>query len=119
VAQISADVIIQSLAGRWELTRQGKDEGPWNIFVEFGADKTVVCEYNVGSSDYKKTTNTVEFEDDWTIEENKLMGHLRFPFCGENRFGCCVEGNQMILEPDEGCVYFTDPTKYFIKVSSE
>lgn len=118
VVQVSSEVVAQYLAGQWELIRQGNIEGPWNIFIEFRADKEVVCEYNVGASDYKKTTCSVEYENDWTMEENKLTGHLLIPFCGENRFNCCIEGNKMILAPADGVVNMMDPTKYLIKVPS-
>ena len=61
---------------------------------------------------------SVEYENDWTMEENKLTGHLLIPFCGENRFDCCIEGNKMILAPADGVVNMMDPTKYLIKVPS-
>ena len=113
--------VIQYLAGRWNLVRQGEiDFKPSGIFIEIGADKKVACEYGVGLDNYHKTnTEVIEFEDDWTFEANRISGHLHFLFCGENRFLCVIEGddyNELVLLPDEGSVYITDPTKYLIRV---
>ena len=113
--------VIQYLEGKWNLAKQGEiDFIPSRIFIEIGADKKVTCEYGVGLDNYHKTdTEAIEFEDDWIFEANRISGHLNFLFCGENRFLCVIEGddfNELVLLPDEGSFYITDPTKYLIKV---
>ena len=110
--------MMQSITGRWQLVRQGElDFLSYGIFIEFDAKGIVVCEYGVGSDKYKKEVYTVNLEDDWSLVDRKAFGHIVFPLCGENRFQCFVEDDQLILLPDEGNYYIVDPTKYFVKVN--
>lgn len=112
------DNVIPSVTGRWQLVRQGElDLQAAGIFVEFDAKGYVTCEYGVGSENYKKDIYGVNLEDDWIMADKKLSGHLKFPLCGENRFLGSIEGNQLVLLPDEGAYYIMDPTKYFVKVN--
>ena len=117
-----AEKVIPYLQGKWNLVRQGEiDFLPSGVFIEIGADKKVTCEYGVGLDNYHKTdTETIQFEDDWTFEEKRIIGHLNFLFCGENRFLCTILGDdfgELVLLPDEGSVYIMDPTKYLKRVS--
>ena len=109
--------VVQSLTGRWQLVRQGElDYMSSGIYIEFDDKGNVACEYGVGSENYKKEVYEVKIENDWSSVEKKASGHIAFPLCGEGRFKCSVEGNQLILLPDEGAYYIIDPTKYFVKV---
>ena len=100
-----------------ELVRQGElDYMSSGIYIEFDDKGNVACEYGVGSENYKKEVYEVKIENDWSSVEKKASGHIAFPLCGEGRFKCSVEGNQLILLPDEGAYYIMDPTKYFVKV---
>lgn len=113
-----ADEVAKALIGKWQLVREGdKDFSTSGIYIEFDAEKNVICEYSVGTENYHKVSNNVIFEDDWTSTENKLTGHIDFPLSiEETRFLCSVEGEQLVLLPDCGMYYVMDPTKYFVKV---
>ena len=113
-----ADVVAKALVGKWQLVREGdRDFSASGTYLEFDANKNVVCEFGVGTESYQKNSYTVEFEDDWTAVVNKVQGHLKFPLNeAENRFICSFDGGQLVLLPDCGLIYFMDPTKYFVKV---
>ena len=116
--QTIRETLVQSLTGRWQLVRQGEiDRQSSGIYIEFDDNGNVACEYGVGSDNYKKEVYVVKIETDWTAIDKKAIGHIAFPLCGEGRFLCSVEDDQLILLPDEGVYYIMDPTKYFVKVN--
>lgn len=115
--QIIRETVVPSLTGKWQLVRQGElDCQASGIYVEFDDNGNVICEYGVGSDNYKKELYVVKMEYDWASVGHKVTGHISFPLCGEGRFLCSVEDNQLVLLPDEGVFYIMDPTKYFVKV---
>ena len=113
-----AEEAAKALVGKWQLVREGdRDFSASGTYLEFDANKNVVCEFGVGKEEYQKNSYTVEYEDDWTAVEKNLKGHIKFPWSEtENRFICSYEGNQLELVPDCGVYYFMDPTMYFEKV---
>ena len=128
-ARLAAQEII---IGKWILIRQGTieiDPQTSNTCVEFFKDGSAKYEVGIGTETYHLIESKLEFEDDWTLSQDnelvsKLSGHIKFMIWGRgvnydepDRFACTMENNEKLyLIPDEGDIYFMDPTMCFIRI---
>ena len=122
----------ESIIGKWKLIRQGTieiDSQTSNTCVEFCKDGSAKYEVGIGTETYHLIESKLEFEDDWTLSQDnelvsKLSGHIKFMIWGRgvnydepDRFACTMENNEKLyLIPDEGDIYFMDPTMCFIRI---
>ena len=108
--------------GEWIQVRQGNEDVSASkaIILRFYNNGRVV--YYYPSSRFEKES-TYTFEDDWQYrdehEPKGWMGHINFAMHEErganipDRFQMWIDKDQLVLTPDMGFVYVTNPTMDF------
>jgi hypothetical protein len=120
-------IVVRKLTGSWILIHAGgKDLPESGISLTFSNTGEVSYFATVnqdGVEHVNKTSTQYTLENDWSYSEGEtIQGHIVFlglslepSFDGNERFGCQIESDNMLLYPDMGGYYLIDPTMKFKK----